>query len=101
MQASTRLAGALVPRSFGYEIMRLQQGLRPIHYRPMTKTIGAGVAEIKVKHRGEYRAFYTVNVGDAIYIINAFRKKTQKTPRAEIDLARARFAELKQALRRK
>ena len=92
---------AEVRRLFGYEIMRLQQGLRPIHYRPMTKAIGPGVTELKVKYRSEYRAFYTVNPGDAVYIINAFRKKAQKTPKAEIDLAKARLAELKKALRRK
>ena len=92
---------AEVRRLFGYEIMRLQQGLRPLHYRPMSNAIGPGVAELKVKYRGEYRAFYTVNLGDAVYVISAFRKKTQKTPKAEIDLAKARLAELKKALRRK
>jgi phage-related protein len=59
------------------------------------------VAELKVKYRGEYRVFYTVNLGDAVYIISAFRKKTQKTPKAEIDLAKARLAELKKTLWRK
>ena len=85
----------------GMKLCALQQGLRPIHYRPMTKAIGPGVAELKVKYRSEYRAFYTVNLGDAVYIISAFRKKTQKTPKAKIDLAKARLAELKKALRRK
>ena len=92
---------AKVRRQFGHEIMRLQQGLRPLHYRPMTKAIGPGVAELKVKYRGEYRAFYTVSLGQAVYIISAFRKKTQKTPKAEIDLAKARLAELKKTLGRK
>ena len=67
----------------------------------MTKAIGPGVAELRVKFRGEYRAFYTVNLGDTVYIISAFRKKTQKTPKAELNLARARLAELKKVLRRK
>lgn len=92
---------AEVRRLFGYEIMRLQQGLRPLHYRPMTKAVGPGVAEIKVKYRGEYRAFYTVNLGNAVHIVSAFRKKTRQTPKAEIDLAKTRLAELKKALRRK
>ena len=91
---------AEVRRLFGYEIMRLQQGLKPIHYRPMTKSLGPGMAELKVKYRGEYRAFYTINLGDAVYIISAFRKKSQQTPKTEIDLAKARLAELKKALRR-
>ena len=91
---------AEVRRMFGYEIMRLQQGLKPIHYRPMTKAIGAGVGELKVKYRGEYRVFYSVSLGNAVYVINAFRKKTQKTPHKELDLARARLTELKSTLRR-
>lgn len=100
-QAVLRSFPAEVRRLFGYEIMRLQQGLRPLHYRSMSKAIGPGVAEIKVKYRGEYRAFYTVNLSDRVYIISAFRKKTNQTPKAEIDLAKARFSELKNALRRK
>ena len=63
--------------------------------------IGPGVVELKVKYRGEYRVFYTVSLDDAVYVISAFRKKTQKTSKAEIDLAKARLAELKRALRRK
>jgi len=54
-----------------------------------------------VKYRGEYRAFYTVNMGDAVYILSAFRKKTQRTPKAEIDLAKTRLADLKKTLWRK
>jgi phage-related protein len=42
-----------------------------------------------------------VNLGDAVYVISAFRKKTQKTPKAEIDLAKARRAEPKKAFGRK
>ena len=33
---------AEVRRLFGYEIMRLRQGLRPIPYLAMTKAIGSG-----------------------------------------------------------
>ena len=58
-------------------------------------------AGLLIRCQGEYRAFYTVNSGEAVYIISAFRKKTQKTPKAEIALAKARLAELKKALRRK
>ena len=57
-----------VRRLFGYEIMRLQQGLRPNHYRPMTKAIGPEVGELKVKHRGEYRAFYFSLLADFMTI---------------------------------
>ena len=58
-------------------------------------------AGLLTRCRGEFRAFYTVNSGEAVYIISAFRKKTEKTPKAEIALAKARLAELKKALGRK
>lgn len=92
---------AEVRRLFGYEIMRLQRGMKPNHFRPMTKVLGSGVGELKVKSRGEYRAFYAVNLGESVYVISAFRKKTQKTPKKEIDKAKARLADLKKVLGRK
>lgn len=92
---------AEVRRQIGYEIMRLQHGLKPKHYRPMAKTIGTGVAEIRVKFHGEYRLIYTAALGDAVYIISAFKKKTRKTPKTEINLAKARLAELKETLKKR
>ena len=67
----------------------------------MSKAIGPGVAELKVKYRGEYRVFYTVNLGDAVYIISAFRKKTQKTSKPDIELAKTRLAELRRTISKK
>ena len=46
--------------------------------------------EIRVKvARNQYREFYCYAVGNIIYVLNGFVKKTQKTPLAEIRKAKA------------
>lgn len=80
----------LARREMGRQLLRLQNGLEPASWKPM-KTVGAGVREIRIHIGGEYRAFYAANIGNAIYVLHAFRKKTQATPTADIELGRKRF----------
>jgi phage-related protein len=55
-------------------------------------SIGKGVSEIRVSGRpGEFRVIYVASIGSTIYVLHAFHKKTQKTPKRDIDLAAARF----------
>jgi phage-related protein len=35
--------------------------------------------------------FYVVERGDAVYVLHAFKKKTEKTAKGDIDLARRRY----------
>jgi phage-related protein len=37
--------------------------------------------------------FYVARLRHAIYVLHVFRKKSRKTSKADIDLARARFQE--------
>lgn len=70
--------------------------------KPM-KGIGSGFFEIALPFRGNaFRVVYAVQIGDAIWVVHAFQKKaTQgiKTPKHEIDLAKARIKRLKEMLR--
>lgn len=85
-------------REAGYQINRLQQGLDPLDWKPM-QTIGPGVREIRVKETsGQYRVIYVASLGDKIYILHAFHKKTQKTSKRDIDLAKQRLQDLKRLL---
>jgi len=63
---------------------------------------GLGVFEIALRHRGDaFRVVYDVGIGDALWVIQAFQKKSKsgtKTPRPEIDLIRQRLKRLKEAL---
>ncbi|MGB8602249.1 MAG: type II toxin-antitoxin system RelE/ParE family toxin [Rhizomicrobium sp.] len=67
------------------------------------KGIDGGVFEIALHHRGDaFRAIYAVKIDDDIWVIHAFQKKSKtgiKTPKAEIDLIRARLKRLKEALK--
>ena len=78
----------------GYQLDIGQRGGQPNDFKPMP-TIGKGVEEIRVwDDAGTYQVIYTAHVVDAVYVLHAFQKKTQATPKHEIDTAKARFAQL-------
>ena len=86
--------GAPVRRAIGSELRLLQKGERPIHCRPL-KTIGRGVWEIKVAEKaGQFRVVYLVRRGDRIYVLHVFQKKSHRTPKRDLDLARNRLKEI-------
>ena len=78
----------------GYQLDILQDGDEPDDWKPMT-TVGVGVQEIRIKgDDGAFRVFYVANRPEAIYVLHAFRKTTQKTEKRDIDLAKARLKSL-------
>lgn len=74
----------------GTELRRVQEGLDPTDWKPMP-TIGAGVREIRTSYRGEWRLIYVATFNEAIYVLHAFQKKTRRTSRADIDIAKQRL----------
>lgn len=59
--------------------------------RPMP-SIGFGVHELRFRDRmGVYRAVYWLAGGNRIWLLHAFKKKTQQTSRQNIELARERL----------
>jgi phage-related protein len=71
----------------GAELRRVQMGLEPTDWKPM-KTVGPGVREIRVQDAtGAYRVIYVLSKVDAVYVLNAFQKRSQKTPKHELELA--------------
>lgn len=76
----------------GHQLFRVQCGLDPDDWKPMG-SIGTGVREIRVRDSsGTFRTIYLATRPEAIYVLHCFRKKTPKTARQDIDLARQRFA---------
>ena len=62
--------------------------------RPMP-IIGNGVHELRLKDRsGAYRVFYALPGAGIVYVLHAFQKKMQATPKSNLDLARKRLKEL-------
>lgn len=54
--------------------------------------------EMRVKHEGQWRAIYAYMQINAILILSAFGKKTQKTPIVEMEKAKKRLAEYKESI---
>src|SRR5437868_5774368 len=82
-------------RDAGFQLDRIQRGLEPDDWRPM-QTVGAGVTEIRVREAsGAFRVIYVATFAEAVYVLHAFRKKTQRTSRHDLEIAETRFRELK------
>jgi len=90
-----RVIGAFpaeVRREAGYQLDAVQDGLEPTDWKPFP-AIGPGVREIRIRERsGAFRVIYQATLDDMVLVLNAFRKKAQKTPQREIDKARERLA---------
>ena len=79
----------------GFQLERVQRSLGPDDWKPM-QTIGSGVREIWVRDTsGAFRVIYVATLAEAVYVLHAFAKKTQRTSQRDIDLAQRRLKELK------
>ena len=57
-------------------------------------TVGPGVREIRIHVAGAHRVFYVATRAEAIYVLHAFEKKTQKTSAHDLEVGRDRFRAL-------
>lgn len=80
-------------REAGYQLERLQTGREAKDWKPMP-SIGTGVNELRVRMGGAFRVVYVAKFAEAIYVLHAFQKKSQRTARLDVELARARFKSL-------
>ena len=79
-----RIVGLI--RSLGLEQLR----------EPYVKHLEGKLWEMRMKGRdGIARSFYVTTKGKRVVVLRTFVKKTQKTPRREIDIALARAKEVK------
>jgi phage-related protein len=62
---------------------------------PHTRAMGHGLFELRIKAaEGIARVFYCTIVGRRIVMLHQFTKKSEKTPRRELDVARRRMEEV-------
>jgi len=81
-------------RECGYQLDRVQHGFDPSDWKPMP-TVGSGVREIRVREQGgAFRVIYVAKLADRIYVLHCFQKRTQKTARADLDLAGKRYKQI-------
>jgi phage-related protein len=75
----------------GFELFSVQMGREPADWKPMSG-VGAGACEIRVRDvTGAWRLIYVARFHDAVYVLHAFQKTSQKTARADLDLAKDRY----------
>lgn len=76
-------------------------GEKPDRAKPF-KGLDGGVFEIALRCQGDaYRVVYAVKLGDDVWVIHAFQKKSKsgiKTPQMEVEVIRERLRRLKEAL---
>lgn len=57
--------------------------------------VANGVHELRIKNTaGQYRIFYFIKLLDAILVFHFFKKKTQETPKKEIETGKRRLGEM-------
>jgi phage-related protein len=87
-------------RQAGHELYQIQNGKDPTDWKPMPM-IGVGVREIRIRDAtGAYRLIYVANLPDAIHVLHAFQKKSQKTLQRDLGIADLRLRQLKRGTNR-
>ena len=87
-----RALGKEVSKTVGSDILTVQW-CWPIG-KPLVDGLGGGLYEIRSSHANtEYRVFFCT-VASRIVLLHGVVKKTQKTRRADLELARSRLKEV-------
>lgn len=83
----------------GDELQLIQFGGMPKDAKPF-KGVGSGVFEIALRYEGDaYRTVVAVQLGERIYVLHAFQKKSKKgiaTPKSDVDLIKQRYKEARE-----
>jgi len=77
----------------GFQLWRVQRGLEPTDWKPMP-AVGLGVREVRVRTGLEHRVLYLAKFDEAVYVLHAFQKRSQRTLKRDLDVARQRLREL-------
>src|SRR5262245_15475944 len=87
-----------VRRRAGFELRAVQRGDEPIAFRPMP-IVGPGTYELRLRTDDAYRVFYIAKFEEAVYVLHAFQKKTQKTRKQDIARGQQRYEAAQRAHR--
>jgi phage-related protein len=83
-----------VRETAGHQLFKVQQGKEPDDWKPMP-TVGVAVQEIRVwDESGTYRMLYVAKFEEAVYLLHVFEKRSQKTAKGDVQLAKSRYTDL-------
>lgn len=80
-------------RAAGHQLHLVQIGVEPSDWKPMP-VIGPGVRELRIHTGRAFRVIYLASYQDAVYVLSAFEKKSGRTSKLDIELARKRLRDL-------
>jgi phage-related protein len=81
-------------REAGHQRDQVQNGQDPDDWKPMN-TVGQGAREVRIRDAsGAFRSMYIAKFASAVYVLHCFQKKTEKTSKADLDLAAKRYRDL-------
>ncbi len=96
-----------VQNEFGHALYLVQLGETPENAKPLHGPVRDVLELVENDPSGTYRLLYTVKLGDAVYVLHAFQKKSHRrsaTPKNQLDLIarrlRAARADYEQRTRR-
>ena len=82
-------------RDAGFQLDKVQHGEDPDDWKPFAP-IGPGTREIRIAEDGDaFRVMYVVKFENQVHVLHCFEKKTQKTAKKDIELAKKRYSALK------
>lgn len=77
-------------------LTRRMMAIGPNLGEPHTKAMGEGLFELRLKGaEGIARVFFCTLIGRRIVMLHSFIKKTERTPKRELDVAHNRMREVK------
>jgi phage-related protein len=87
-----------IKKGLGKDIQRLQEGEQPRNSRPM-KSIGKGVFELRqMDENGWYRVIYLRKIGNRLFMLHSFVKKSAKTSQKDLNIANNRLKQVQARL---
>lgn len=82
----------------GYQLHLIQNGREPADFKPFPQ-VGTGVYELRLDdEQNEYRVMYVAKLGDMVWVLHAFQKKSQATRKSDVDIAKAAYSTLQRTL---
>ena len=92
-----------VRQATGFVLDRVQRGRYHSDISPLKGKDFAGVYEIRTDYDSDtYRAVYAINIGEAIYVLDVFQKKSKRgveTPKQDLDRIQNRLKLAKELAR--
>lgn len=93
-RADLRAFPEAVQRELGFALYLVQTGGTPQNAKPLHGPLREVLELRESDPSGTYRLLYTLTIGDVVYVLHAFQKKSRRgiaTPKAQLDLIAQRL----------